>query len=52
MRQVQGLTALKAAMESVADGFGGTLGYSLHHRARGERLALRADEPFPTASTI
>ena len=49
---LQGLAVLKSAMDSVAGGFGGTLGYSLHHRGRGERLALRADEPFPTASTI
>ncbi len=50
--QGQELGALKAAMDGVADGFGGTLGYSLHHRGRDERLARRGDEPFPTASTI
>ena len=50
--EARDLAALKAVMDAVAGGFGGTLGYSLHHRGRGERLALRADEPFPTASTI
>jgi len=52
MAHVQEPTALKTAMDGVADGFGGTLGYSLHHRGRGEHLAHRGDEPFPTASTI
>lgn len=43
---------LQAAMNAIADGFGGTLGFSLHHRGRGERLDRRGDELFPTASTI
>jgi len=50
--QAQDLAALKAAMKGIADGFGGTLGYSLHHRGRGEGLAHGGEEPFPTASTI
>lgn len=50
--QVQEFTALKAATDGVADSFGGTLGYSLHHRGRGESLAHRGEEAFPTASTI
>ena len=49
---VQSLAALKAAMDDVAEGFGGTLGYSLHHREGEERITHRGDEPFPTASTI
>ena len=48
----ESLAALKAAMDAVADGFHGTLGYALHHRARGERIDRRGDELFPTASTI
>ena len=39
-------------MESTAEAFGGTLGYSLHHRGRGEEIAYRGDEAYPTASTI
>lgn len=39
-------------MDAVADGFGGILGYSLHHRVRGEAIARRGDEAFPSASTI
>jgi len=50
--QAQDLAALKTAMEGVAEGFGGTLGYSLHHRVQGDKIAHRGDEPFPTASTI
>jgi beta-lactamase class A len=46
------LATLKAALDGVADGFHGTLGYSLHHRTRGERIDRHGDEPFPTASTI
>ncbi len=50
--QAQNLAGLKAAMEGVAEGFGGTLGYSLHHRGREEAVSRRGDEAFPTASTI
>lgn len=50
--QTQNLAALQAAMDAVADDFGGILGYSLHHRTRGEAIARRGDEAFPTASTI
>ena len=39
-------------MQRVADDFGGTLGYSLHHRGHGEKIACRGDEAFPAASTI
>lgn len=46
------LAALQAAMDTVADGFGGILGYSLHHRTRGEAISRRGDEAFPTTSTI
>lgn len=49
---IQELAGLKVAMEGVAESFGGTLGYSLHHRGRGERIAHRGNESFPTASTI
>ena len=50
--RVQKLAVLKDAMQRVADGFGGTLGYSLNHRGHGEKIAHRGDEAFPAASTI
>ncbi|HEU4752509.1 MAG TPA: serine hydrolase [Armatimonadota bacterium] len=47
------LSELKREMDRVAEGFGGTLGYSLHFRGRPEeRISLRGDERFPSASTI
>ncbi len=47
------LAELKARMDKVAEGFHGTLGYSLHYRGKpDERIELRGDETFPTASTI
>ncbi len=47
------LAELKARMDKVAEGFHGTLGYSLHFRGKpDERIELRGDETFPTASTI
>lgn len=47
------LAELKANMDKVADGFNGTLGYSLHFRGKpDERIELNGDETFPTASTI
>src|SRR5262245_788692 len=49
----ESLGELKAKMEGVAAGFHGTLGYSLHFRGEPEeRLDLRGDEAFPSASTI
>jgi len=44
---------LKAKMDQAAEGFHGVLGYSLIYRGKpGERINLRGDETFPTASTI
>jgi len=49
----ESLSELKAKMDKVAEGFHGTLGYSLHFRGRpDQRINLRGDETFPTASTI
>lgn len=46
------IVPLKKELETIATNFHGTLGYSFHHLKKGERLDLRADESFPTASTI
>ena len=44
--------ALLAAIEAQADGFDGTVGVYVRHLPTGRTAALRADETFPTASTI
>lgn len=46
------LSKLKEELDRIADGFQGTLGYSLHNLKTGDRIDRRGDEPFPTASTI
>src|SRR5258708_38708611 len=43
---------LKKQLDSIVMSFHGTLGYSFHHLKRGDKLELRGDESFPTASTI
>lgn len=49
----ESLPTLKAKMDDIAKGFQCTLGYSLHYRGKhNERIDLRGDETFPTASTI
>jgi len=49
----ESLPELKAKMDKIAQDFGGVLGYSLHFRGKhDERIDLRGDETFPTASTI
>lgn len=44
--------ALRRQLDSVAAAHGGVLGYSVVNLETGERLAHRADEPYPTASLI
>jgi beta-lactamase class A len=43
---------LETELDRIADGFHGTLGYSLHDVKTGDQLDRRGDERFPTASTI
>ena len=43
---------LQAAVEAAADGFDGVVGVYVRHLPTGRTAALRADETFPTASTI
>jgi len=43
---------LHRTLDSLAKGFHGSLGYTIHNLDTGERVALRGDEPFPTASLI
>lgn len=47
-----GPRALAEELQAVADGFRGKLGYSFRHLRTGDELEHRADELFPTASTI
>src|SRR5258705_4146301 len=49
---VSNADTLKKQLNSIASVFHGTLGYSFHHLKRGDKLELRGDESFPTASTI
>lgn len=44
--------ALHRTLDSLAHSFHGVLGYSIHNLDTGERLSLRGDETFPTASLI
>src|SRR5947209_1192124 len=43
---------LRRTLDSLARRFHGVLGYSINNLDTGERLALRGDETFPTASLI
>lgn len=45
-------STLKGALDQIADGFGGTLGYALRHFKTGDALGRRENERFPSASTI
>jgi len=44
--------ALHRTLDSLARGHRGVVGYAVHNLDTGERLALRGDEKFPTASLI
>lgn len=46
------LADLQKTLEAIAAAHKGTLGYALRHLGTGETLGRRADEPFPSASTI
>jgi beta-lactamase class A len=43
---------LHRTLDSIAAAHRGGVGYAVHNLDTGERLALRGDEPFPTASLI
>ena len=43
---------LRGSLDSLAQGFRGVLGYTVHNLDSGERLERRGDETFPTASLI
>lgn len=45
-------SALQRSLDSLAGGFRGVVGYSIHNLDAGTRLSLRGDEPFPTASLV
>ena len=44
--------ALHRRLDAVASAHRGVLGYSIHNLDTGERLSLRGDETFPTASLV
>lgn len=44
--------ALRHVLDSLAGAHRGVVGYAVHNLDTGERLSLRGDEPFPTASLI
>jgi beta-lactamase class A len=44
--------ALRHTLDSIAGAHRGVVGYSIHNLDTGERLSLRGDETFPTASLI
>lgn len=46
------LAKLRKQLETIAGGFHGKIGVSLHHLKTNDRLDLRGDEMFPTASTL
>jgi beta-lactamase class A len=46
------LNKLRKQLETIASGFHGKIGVSLHHLKTNDRLDLRGDEKFPTGSTI
>jgi len=45
-------TTLHKQLEEIADAHRGKMGISYHNLKTGESIALNADVPFPTASTI
>jgi beta-lactamase class A len=45
-------TLLHRSLDSLAGAHRGVVGYTVHNLDTGERLSLRADEKFPTASLI
>ena len=45
-------SSLRRSLDSLARGFHGVLGYSINNIDTGERLSLRGDETFSTASLI
>jgi beta-lactamase class A len=47
-----GTAALRRTLDAIAAGHHGVLGYSIINLDTGERLSLRGDETFPTASLI
>ncbi len=46
------LSKLRKQLETIAKGFHGKIGVSLHHLKTKDKLSLRGDEKFPTGSTI
>jgi beta-lactamase class A len=46
------LNGLRKQLETIAGGFHGKIGVSLHHLKTDDRLEIRGDEKFPTGSTI
>jgi beta-lactamase class A len=46
------LNKLRKQLETIASGFNGKIGVSLHHLKTKDKLDLRGDEKFPTGSTI
>ena len=44
--------ALRRTLDSLAAAHRGIIGYAVHNIDTGERLSLRGDDPFPTASLI
>lgn len=45
-------TSLRRTLDSLATAHRGVVGYTVHNLDTGERLSLRGDEKFPTASLI
>jgi beta-lactamase class A len=46
------LAELRKQLETIAGGFHGKIGISLHHLKTNDRMDIRGDEQFPTGSTI
>jgi beta-lactamase class A len=46
------LDDLRKQLDSIAEGFNGKIGYSLHHLKKNEKLDRLGDEMFPTDSTL
>ena len=44
--------ALRRTLDSLAGAHRGLIGYAIHNLDTGERLSLRGDDPFPTASLV
>jgi beta-lactamase class A len=47
-----GMTKLRSELEKLIAGFEGEVGIYVKHLSRGEELAVRADETFPSASLV